>query len=454
MCNEVAPGTDFYHSANDWWLKNESITIPPEYPRWGSFMILHDQSLKDQIKLLQEVAGAADSPSSKKLGLVWHASNKRFEDWENGKGDYNAILDELAAVKTTLSANGQDDWVKGLAKYLVRAGKAGIRGPFVFDKEGNLEETNNILLDFAPSGLSLPSRDYYLEDNFAEQRKQFRDHLDNVAKLLPAGTLQDSFMERVVRFETKLAQISMKKEQSRLYDQYYTITSLDDFVNNINELRHLQDKVSNYANHNADEGADKACLTEADVSVDDEEKQLIRAFMEAMYEGLDLRKIMQENIDKNYPELSQEEREQRVNAMMVFDGDYFRRVFKLLFNPENRGDVAAFLQYKVILFAHTLCTKDLDQEFFDFYDRKLRGQKEQKPPEKRSINVVNSWVGELLGKVYVERHFSEDDKLTVKGLIDDVLDVMKASLKNNDWLTDKTKKIALEKLSNFVVKIG
>ena len=60
---------NFYEFTNNWWLKDESVKIPPEYPRWGSFMQLHDESLKNQIKLLQEVAEVKEATvDEKKLG--------------------------------------------------------------------------------------------------------------------------------------------------------------------------------------------------------------------------------------------------------------------------------------------------------------------------------------------------------------------------------------------------
>ena len=48
---------------------------------------------------------------------------------------------------------------------------------------------------------------------------------------------------------------------------------------------------------------------------------------------------------------------------------------------------------------HNHRSKELDEEMFDFYSRKLQGQKAQKSPEKRSVALVNAWLGELLGKV-------------------------------------------------------
>jgi len=63
-------------------------------------------------------------------------------------------------------------------------------------------------------------------------------------------------------------------------------------------------------------------------------------------------------------------------------------------------------------------------------------------------------VGELLGKIYVTRFFSEEDKETVRGMVQEVLAVMEKSLQHNDWLTEETKAKAQTKLAKFVVKLG
>jgi len=56
--------------------------------------------------------------------------------------------------------------------------------------------------------------------------------------------------------------------------------------------------------------------------------------------------------------------------------------------------------------------------------------------------------------VYVDRFFSLDDKVKLQAMIGEVLDVMRRSLKTNDWLTEPTKEKALAKLAKFTTKIG
>jgi len=450
----VAAAEDFYQFANGWWLDDPSNTIPGEYSSWGSFIQLHDKSLKTQVSLCHELAQAAQSKEELLLARVWNASLNKFAQWEQGEGDLQPVFSELEQLEACLEGA---DWSAGFAKYLGRCSQISIGSPFDFDKIPNLKDSENVVLELGPSGLSLPSRDYYFEDNFSEQRDMFRAHLSRISTMMSFG---ENFAERVFRFERKLATIQMKPSQGRNYDQYFTVCTLDKFVSELNSLRHLEDKLLNYSEGSIEtEDLDHTVLTQKDWKLEGDAATAAAEFVFALYGELGLRTVMNQNYMDNYTAkgvfpADPEDAEQR---MLVFDGDYFRRVFALICGEgglRNKEDIRAYMQYKIVCSCGQYCTKALDDENFEFYSKQLGGQKEQKSPEKRTVGRVNSWVGELLGQAYVARYFSEDDKDTVKGLIDDVLEIMRASLDTNDWLTDETKAKALLKLAKFRTKIG
>ncbi|GBG34068.1 Endothelin-converting enzyme 1 [Hondaea fermentalgiana] len=453
---------DFYAWVNGAWLNDPEVKIPDDYPRWGSFLMLVEEGMHGQIEILESLSSKLDEDESKlneeeiKLALIWKASMQRFEDWQAGKGDYAAVESELEALDATIgpsAASTPEAFVENFAKYIARCQELGIGGPIDFDKGANMEASDHEILDLGPSGLSLPSRAYYLDDNFSEQRAWYRAHLEKVRDMVGASHLEEDFVERVVRFETKLAQITMKRDQSRNYDQYYTITTLDDLPGQLNTLRHLEAKEANFAENKAENG-DADVLTEAKVTVSEEEIARIRDFLEVAVSHLGLRKVMEDNYRKNYPDADAATVEEAQYRLTVYDGDYFRRVFKLIFREANHADIRAYMQYKAIRSASGYCTKEMDEEMFDFFSRKLRGQKAQKAPEKRTVNLVNSWVDMLMGKIFVEHFFSEKDKETLLDMIHDVVKVMEASVKRNDWLADATKGRALEKLKRFRSMIG
>lgn len=449
---QVSAAEDFYRFVNNKWLSDESIQIPEEYPSWGSFIQLVDESVKNQIKLAKELVDVANSPDEQKLALVWKASMKCLDDWESGKGSYSGILEEFAVLDKHVRAGGEDFSV-GLAKYMSRCQEIGITCPFTFGKEANLKDPDNIVLDLSPSGPSLPGRDYYVDSKFEQQQALFQTHLENVVGLIGAENLVNDFVTRVVRFEKKLAQISMKQDQSRLYDQYFNVTTLDEMIESPNSMKHLEAKNANYGENDVSESdPDKDILTSTTWTADEDAIDLAGKFWKQVIGGMQLREVMSANFAKNYP--GQTNPEESQYRMMLFDGDYFRRLMPILLGDAHKKDVEAYMQYQIVKALASMCTKALDEEFFDFYGRKLGGQKEQKSFEKRTVQRVNRWLGELMGKVYVSRYFPEEDKTAVHAMVKDVLGIMDKSLHKNDWLTAETKEKALQKLSKFVAKLG
>jgi len=277
--------------------------------------------------------------------------------------------------------------------------------------------------------------------------------------------LNEDFAERVFRFESKLALISMKPDQSRNYTEYFTVTTLDGLVDDVNKLAYYAGKDDNYdAGATAEKvlGADwadttnKAALSDLLVTLEGAAAEAMKSFMTTFCGELDLRGLLSANYKANYTDkgaapVDPETAEYRVVA---YDGDYIRRLFCFFLDEANKEDFLAFMQYKIAKWGGSYCTKELDEEIFDFYARKLGGQKKQKDSQKRTVELVNAWAGELLGKIYVTRYFSQKDKDTVLEMISEVLEVMKASIRKNDWLTEATKEKALAKLAKFVTKIG
>ncbi|KAJ3064523.1 hypothetical protein HDU99_004438, partial [Rhizoclosmatium hyalinum] len=427
------PQDDLYAHVNSEWLNDPSAVIPPEYSTWGAFMALRDESLKNQLVLLNEIAAKSErTPEEEKLNAIWSASLKRFEEWENGAGSYASITEGLATIGEHL--DGDDG---KLAAYLALSRKLGFTIPFYLYASASVQDSKNEVLWLSPYGLSLPSRDYYFDEKFEEKRTWYLEHLKRVAELVGEDKLVPGFAEAVVRFETKLAYIQMKSHQQRERSKYYTITTLDEIASGINTLASLEDKLANYTDE------------EKEVSVDDASRERIAAFLDALTANLNVREALDANYAQNYPEGTDSH-----YRVIVNDGDYFRRVFSILFAEENRDDLKAYLQYQLILGASKFTTRALDEEVFDFHNRKLGGQKEQQSNEKRSVELVNSWTGFLLGQVYVDRYFSLNDKQRVHDMIIEVADVMADSIKRNDWLTAPTKEAALAKLARFTPKIG
>jgi putative endopeptidase len=91
---------------------------------------------------------------------------------------------------------------------------------------------------------------------------------------------------------------------------------------------------------------------------------------------------------------------------------------------------------------------------FSFFGQVLSGTTEIMPLWKRVVLVADQTIGEGTGRLYAERHFPESSKQQVLTLVEDVRTAYSDRISALDWMSDKTKKYALEKLRNMKVLIG
>lgn len=91
---------------------------------------------------------------------------------------------------------------------------------------------------------------------------------------------------------------------------------------------------------------------------------------------------------------------------------------------------------------------------FDFYEKTLAGNEEQRPRWKRGVSFVEGVVGEAVGRLYVERHFEPAKKEAMETLVANLLEAYRRSISTLSWMTDETRVEALRKLSKFTPKIG
>jgi putative endopeptidase len=451
---QVTPRSNFYYYVNQKWLDDPANKIPDEYPYWGGFVKLSDQCLKNQIQLVKDICNK--NPNEKtineqKISFLWKASMNRFENWKNEDTNmnYDPISRELeildAYLMPNISITDDEDMVIRIAEYFYYTQMNGITNIFDFDKGSDLTNSNNIVLDLTTNGLSLPTREYYLESNLSNKLAMFRKHLDNVSKLINDSNctthLDENFVNNIMNFETEMASYKMKKEQTRQYSDYYTNTTLSELHTKVNDLISLKEKEENYP------------LEKRNFKLDDYQVNLTVLFFEKIYELFEFRKKLKDNIDiyftsKNVPSPPHNEH------ITVFDGDAVRKFLAMIFEKDNFLKYRSFLQYKIVSTFNAFCSKELNDEFFDFYSRKLKGQEKQKTNEKRSIEFINSYVGEMMGELYVKKYFPENHKKTINEAIQEIIITMTDSIKNNDWLTKVTKEKALQKLSKFGIKIG
>jgi putative endopeptidase len=113
-----------------------------------------------------------------------------------------------------------------------------------------------------------------------------------------------------------------------------------------------------------------------------------------------------------------------------------------------------WLRWQLIRSSAPYLTTAVVEANFEFYGKTLTGTPELRARWKRGVSVVEGSMGEAVGRIYVERHFSPSAKTDMDALVGHLIDAYRASITDLDWMTEETRTRALDKLSKFTPKIG
>jgi predicted metalloendopeptidase len=93
-------------------------------------------------------------------------------------------------------------------------------------------------------------------------------------------------------------------------------------------------------------------------------------------------------------------------------------------------------------------------EGFSFYGKTLNGTPQQRARWQRGVDATSLALGEVVGKLYVARHFSPEAKAKVRAMVDDLTKAFGSRIDALDWMTGETKAKAKEKVKTLYVGVG
>ncbi|MFD1192930.1 M13 family metallopeptidase [Phenylobacterium conjunctum] len=239
-------------------------------------------------------------------------------------------------------------------------------------------------------GLGLPDRDYYLKDRFATQKTAYQAYVAQILTLI-GWPDADAQAKAIVELETRIAQVSWSKVEQR-------------------------DDTKTYNPYDA-------------------------ARLDALAPGFDWKAFLAG------AKLSGAKR------VVVSENTAFPNI-ALIYAQTPLDILKAWTAFGLADQAAPYLSKDFEQAAFQFRDKTLAGQVEQKPRWKRGVSLVDSQIGEALGKLYVQAYFPAEAKAKMEGLVSDILTAMKGRIERVDWMGPQTRAKALEKLSKFSVMIA
>jgi putative endopeptidase len=269
----------------------------------------------------------------------------------------------------------------------------GISGFFSFGVGQDLKNVDNNISYLSQGGISLPNKEYYLDTKKATILASYQKYVSEL--FVMAGLKAEKAKEAqisVLTIESKLAGAMYTPAEMRLPEKTYNKKSLED-------VKILFGKF-------------------------DFEKYLVAIGS------------------------------QTFDSLVVGNPEFITGVSKMI-EQANLSDLKNYLSWHVL----NSYSGDMGMAFvekrFDFYGKVLSGKTEMKPLHENAIDeITNLEFGELLGKAFVEKYFSQKAQNRVNEMVDNLLIVFRERINGLDWMTQETKAEALNKLNSIGRKLG
>lgn len=279
-----------------------------------------------------------------------------------------------------------------VASYFGHLHALGLGTPFQTWIDQDARNATEYALYLGQGGLLLPDRDYYLEksDDFKKAQEALGAYVESLSKLFGRKD-GPAAAKKIMSIEHSMAQVQWSRVDSRDREKTYNkMTSV--------EAEKLTGKFS----------------------------------LKKYYEG----------------------QQEPLPAAVIVRQPSFFKAFGEMFRKLSVKDWKTYARIRLLDAAAPYLHQEIVDARFAFKGTALSGVETNRPRWKRGVAFVESTLGEVVGKLYVERHFPADSKAKMEKLVANLKVAFGKSIDGLSWMSDETKKAAHEKLSKFVTKIG
>ena len=355
-----------------------------------------DQSSWGAVALLRDRSLQVQRQLAEQVAAVPNQSGVRkivADLWATGMDEKRLNEQGVAPLAAHFAAIGALTDAASIADYLRKLAARGENQLFDFEADADFKDSTMSIAYATQSGINLPDRNYYFDKDKQAIREAYEKHIAKVLQLsgIPTATALSQARD-VMAFETRLARVSKSTEQlSRDYELYYNPLSLAD-----------ADKLTPNFSWTAFFAAQGVAAS--------------KAFSLAM------------------PAFHQE-------------------VSKMLIDvPVARWQ--SYLRYQLLDEASPYLSEAFTTERFEFYNKFLNGQQEQRARWKRVLAVTEDVAGEAMGQLYVEVAFPPAARERMEQLVSNLTAAFKGRIEKLGWMSDATRAKALAKNAAFTAKIG
>ena len=378
----VLIGDDFYQHTNGGWKKQHPL--PADKSRLGTFDLLHDET-QDRLKnIVEEVIkqnNANGTPAQKiaDLYLCGMDTTQRNADGTKALQPYFDMID---------AANTDEEF----AKLIAELNKMGSYPFFALYPDADAENSDMNIASLWQSGLGLPDRDYYFNEDDEYNKK-----------------IIDGYIKMITTYATMLELDNSNERMQAVYD--------------------LEKKMAEQMNTRAENRDPQGTFNKTNL---DGLKQKVAGF----------------DWDTFFAAVGLEAKD-----INISQPKYFSQMGSIIASTD-KNVLKDYLKTVVIRNNASYLSTEYGLVAFEYYGKILSGTEEQRPLWKRVMGGVEGALGEQLGQLYVEKYFPPQAKQRMEELIENLRIAFGQRIENLTWMGDTTKLKAKEKLSAITVKVG
>ena len=393
----IRPQDDLFGHVNGRWLAD--YAMPADRATDGAFRELYDRAEEQVHEIITAAAAAAEASGGHEPG---DSGNCGATD-EQRIGDlYASFIDEAAVERRGLvplldelasidAADGPD----ALAAVIGGLQRSGVGGGVGLYVDTDSKDSTRYLVHLSQSGLGLPDESYYRDEQHAAILGAYPAHIASMFALVFGGS-PDEYADRagrIVALETSLAAAHWDVVRRRDADLTYNLRTFADLPTTAPGF---------------DWGR---WITAIGAS----------------------------------PE--------RVSEVIVRQPDYLT-AFATHWASADFADWQDWARWRLIHARASVLPTAVIEGDFEFYGRTLSGTEQIRERWKRGVSLVESLMGDSVGRLYVEQHFPPEAKARMDVLVANLTEAYRVSINDLEWMTPATRQRALAKLDRFTAKIG
>lgn len=141
-------------------------------------------------------------------------------------------------------------------------------------------------------------------------------------------------------------------------------------------------------------------------------------------------------------------------ALIIFEGSEFFRTFAATIARAPLDTWRSWLAARYITASSIYISRPFADARFEFFGRVLSGQEVPRERWKRGVSMVNAYLGDAMGQLYVREHMPDASRRRVRTIVRTIVDAFHDAVEEATWMTPEARRHARRKLEFLHAGVG